>query len=364
MIRIAIIGVGNCASSLIQGIEYYKNVNKEDNGLARLNIGEYNIKDIHPVLGFDIDKRKVGKDLSKAIFEKPNCTKIFCKDILYLDAPVLMGNLLDGVPKHMLNYPEDISFRPLDKKPVDVIKELKKRKVDVLINYLPVGSEKATEFYAQCSIDARIAFINAMPIFIASDEKWIKKFEKAKLPVLGDDIKSQYGATFSHRQIIQGLIDRGIKIKSTTQENYGGNTDFLNMSDNIRIQSKLKSKKSSIETLIPYKIPDLYAGPGNKSDSKHGYKPELKDNKKAVIKVDGIGFGGIPVNIKLELSVEDSPNSAGIMVDAIRCAKIALDKGLCGNIPPSSYFFKHPYEKISDNKAKRLFDKFINKKNE
>jgi myo-inositol-1-phosphate synthase len=362
-IKVAFIGVGNCCSSLNQGLIYYKDSEGNDfvPGLMHTEIGGYKLRDIKPVCAFDVDKRKVGKDLSEAIFEKPNCTTVYQKEMPNLNAPVLMGNLLDGVSDHMLEYPEDVSFRPItDRESVDVVKELKDRNVDVLVNYLPVGSQKAAEFYANCALEAGCAFVNAMPIFIASDPAWVKKFEEKGLPCLGDDIKSQYGATFSHRQIVQGFIDRGVKINFTSQENYGGNTDFLNMSDQVRIQSKLRSKTSSIKTLIPYEIPELYAGPGVGGDSKHGYRPEQKDNKTAVIKVYGTGFGDIPVKATLHVDCEDSPNSGGIIIDAIRCAKLALDRNISGAITsPSSFFFKHPLEKVPDAEAKVRAEKYI-----
>ena len=360
-IRVAIVGVGNCCSALVQGLTFYsREASPELPGLMHRLIGDYAIRDIVPVVAFDIDARKVGTDLSQAIFASPNNTHIFAAEIPYLDAPVLMGRVLDGVSPHMQND-TTLHFQVADdREPCDVVTELKTRKAEVLINYLPVGSREATRFYAQCAIDAGCAFVNAIPEFIASDPVWVEKFKKAGLPCLGDDIKSQYGATFSHRQILQGFIDRGIQIKSTSQENYAGNTDFLNMSDSVRIRSKPTSKTSSLVSLVPYTIPEPYAGPGVKGDSKHGFRPERKDRKMAIIKVDGIGFGGIPVNVELKVECEDSPNSAGIIIDAVRCAKLALDREVSGAITsPSSFFFKHPLDKCRDNEAKMRTEDFI-----
>ena len=365
-IRIAIVGVGNCASSLIQGLWYYNSVssNKFVPGLIHSLVGRYRVKDIVPVVAFDIDERKINKDISEAIFEKPNVATKFC-NVPILNAKVFVGPILDGVSQHMLKFDKDITFLPTKEKPVNVAEKLKEYKVDVVINYLPVGSKEATEYYANAAIQAGCAFVNCMPIFIASNKKWVKKFERAGLPLLGDDVKSQLGATWSHRMAIQSYLDRGIKILHTKQENYGGNTDFLNMTDPERIQTKLISKRSSIEHLIKdhpkggYSIPPVYAGPG-KGMNNHGFIAGQGDKKIAKIIVEGIGFGGIPVNIKIELEVEDSPNSAGIVIDAIRCAKLGLDRGISGVLTsPSSFFFKHPYKKVQDSEAIKKIEKFI-----
>lgn len=367
-IRVAIIGIGNCASSLVQGIEYYKDVENNDTfipGLIHPVLGDYKIKDIKTVVGFDVDKRKINKDVSEAIFANPNVATKF-KEVPNMDAPVFLGPILDGVSPHMKSFDEEITFLPEeDQDPVDVVEKLKEYKVDVIINYLPVGSQKAAEFYAQAAIDAGCAFINCMPIFIASSEEWVKKFEEAKLPVLGDDVKSQLGATWSHRMAIQSYLDKAIKIDDTTQENYGGNTDFLNMTDPIRIKTKLASKRSSIEHLVAdhprgkYTIPPVYAGPGT-GENNHGFKEGQGDKKTARVVVHGKGFGNRPVNMEINLEVEDSPNSAGIGIDAIRCAKLALDRGVTGSITsPSSFFFKHPYKKMQDSKAIEMIEAFI-----
>jgi len=361
-IRIGIVGVGNCASSLVQGLQFYKNKNSVI-GLTHSVIGGYRISNIQPVVGFDIDERKVGKDISQAIFSKPNVAKKF-SPVPHLNAPVYVGPLLDGVSSHMKKYPVNITFKPTLKEPVDVAEKLKKHKVDILINYLPVGSQKATEYYTEAALKAGCGFINCIPVFIASHKNWVAKFKKAKLPCLGDDIKSQLGATWMHRSVVQSYLDKGIKILSTSQENYGGNTDFLNMTDPNRIKGKLKSKESSIKHLIEdhvrggYKVPPIYAGPGT-ADNNHGFIKGQGDNKTAIIKVSGLGFGNLPVTVETKLSVEDSPNSAGIVVDAIRCCKVALDRGLSGPIAPSSLFFKHPHDKIDDDEALRRMELFV-----
>lgn len=365
-INVAIVGVGNCASSLVQGVQYYSNGSKCE-GLLHKNIGEYKVSDITFVLAFDVDERKIGKDLSKAIFSKPNVTTKFC-NVSNLNAPVLMGNVLDGVSKHMSKIDESMSFKVAKESSVDIVRELKGGKVHILINYLPVGSKKATEFYAEAAIKAGCAFINCIPTFIASNEEWSNKFAEAKLPVLGDDIKSQLGATWTHRVLTQAFLDKGIRITKTSQENFGGNTDFLNMMDNKRILSKLKSKKSSIEHLIKdhkyggYSIPPIYAGPG-KSTRKHGYIKGKKDFKTAIILIEGVGFGGGKISLKATINVEDSPNSAGVVIDAIRCAKLSIDRKIYGNINDASpFFFKHPLNKVEDPIAITRIENFIKKK--
>jgi myo-inositol-1-phosphate synthase len=364
-IRIGIVGVGNCASSLVQGLQFYKN-KKSFAGLMHPVIGGYDISHIEPVLGFDVDERKVGQDISKAIFAKPNVATKFSR-VPRLNAPVYVGPVLDGVSAHMREYPSSITFKPTNQEPVDVAEKLRKHKVDILINYLPVGSQKATEFYADAALKAGCGFVNCVPVFIASDKNWVSKFKRAKLPCLGDDIKSQLGATWAHRAAVQSYLNKGIKILFTSQENYGGNTDFLNMTDSNRIKGKLKSKESSIKHLIEdhpkggYKVPPIYAGPGT-ADNNHGYIKKQGDNKTAIIKVEGLGFGNLPVTMECHLSVEDSPNSAGIVVDAIRCCKVALDKGMSGTLDPSSFFFKHPLRKVNDDESVRIMEDFVKKK--
>jgi myo-inositol-1-phosphate synthase len=309
-IRIAIAGVGNCASSLIQGLEYYKNISHSDDlvpGLMHNSLGGYLISDIKPVAAFDIDKRKVGTDLSKAIFSEPNCTKKF-SDVPNFSVEVMKGQVLDGVAAHMTDY-----FRvDENQKPVDVAAILKKTKADILINYLPVGSEEAVKYYATQALVAGCGFINCIPVFIASNKQWADKFRKAKLPIIGDDIKSLVGATIVHRALTQMIVDRGAKIDSTYQLNVGGNTDFRNMTDQARLKSKKISKTESIASQIPYDA-YVYAGPNGCIDC-------LNDNKICHLKIDFKLFGNVPAYIDLKLSVEDSPNSAGVVVDAIRVA--------------------------------------------
>ena len=368
-IRVAIIGVGNCASSLIQGIYYYQDAQGTDYvpGLMHTEIGPYKIRDIKIVAAFDVDKRKVGKDVSEAIFAEPNCTPKFFPNVSHINAPVYMGPIMDGVSELMLTGEEEgyPVFKPANLEPVNVADKLRAHKVDVLVNYLPVGSRKATAFYAQAAIDAGCAFVNAMPRFIASDPEWSKKFEEAGLPVIGDDIKSQFGATFSHRILIQALVDRGVKVLTTEQYNYGGNTDFRNMMDRERLKDKLESKTDSIEKRLPYKLQQtLYAGPGTspegEGDKGHGFAKGQGDNKIAEIMFEGTGFGGVPVKGHLKVDCFDSPNSGGIVIDAIRCAQLARDMGCKGTInSASAWFFKHPLLDIPDAQALQELEAFI-----
>ena len=349
-IRIAIAGVGNCASSLIQGIEYYKNIKHSDDlvpGLMHNSLGGYLISDIKPVAAFDIDMRKVGTDLSEAIFAAPNCTRKF-SDVHGLDVEVMKGQVLDGVAPHMKDY-----FRVDEKqKPIDVASELRKSKADILINYLPVGSEEAVKWYASQALEAGCGFINCIPVFIASNKQWADKFRKAKLPIIGDDIKSLVGATIVHRALTQTIVDRGARIDSTYQLNIGGNTDFRNMTDQARLKSKKISKTESIASQIPYDA-YVYAGPNGCIDC-------LNDNKICHLKIDFKLFGDVPAYIDLKLSVEDSPNSAGVVVDAIRVAKIALDRKIGGPIlPASAYFMKHPPVQMRDVEAREKLEEFI-----
>jgi myo-inositol-1-phosphate synthase len=357
-IRIAIVGIGNCASSLIQGIFYYKNVTSDDElipGLMHNVIGQYKISDVKLVAAFDIDKRKVGEDLSEAIFAKPNCTKIFCKNIPHLGVKVKMGPVLDGVAPHMKEYPEDQTFIVSKEKPINVVKELKKSGTEILINYCPVGSQKAVEYYANCALKAGIAFINCMPVFIASDKKWAQRFEKKNLPVIGDDIKSQVGATILHRVLAHLFNQRGMVIEKSYQLNFGGNTDFLNMLSRERLKSKKISKTESVESQLSKRLSydNLHIGPSD-------YVPWLKDNKICFIRIEGKQFGQIPMDIELRLSVEDSPNSAGCVIDAIRLARLALDRKIGGSlISASAFLMKHPLQQFTDEKAREMVEEFI-----
>ena len=362
-IRIAIAGLGNCASSLVQGIYYYKDVKTDDEivpGLMHNILGGYKISDIKIVACFDIDKRKVGKDVSEAIFEKPNCTKIFCHDIPKTGVIVKMGKILDGVADHMKNYPDDQTFLPSDKKPVDVVEELKRTKADVLVNYMPVGSQKAVEFYAQAALDAGVALVNCMPIFICSDAKWEKKFRDKGIPCIGDDIKSQIGATITHRVLSHLFAERGVTIDRSYQLNVGGNTDFLNMLEKNRLKSKKLSKTEAVESQLAKRLSydNLHVGPSD-------WVPFLKDNKVCFIRMEGRKFGNVPIELELRLSVEDSPNSAGCVIDAIRLLKIGLDRGIGGTLLSSSaYFMKHPMTQFTDEKAREMIEEFIANKRE
>jgi myo-inositol-1-phosphate synthase len=357
-IKIAIVGIGNCASALIQGIFYYKDVKSDDElvpGLMHNLIGGYKIGDIKIVAAFDIDKRKVGKDLSEAMFAPPNCTKVFCKKIPHLGVKVKMGNVLDGVAPHMKNYPEDQTFVVAKEKPVDVVEELKKSGAEILINYCPVGSQKAVEYYANCALKAGCAFINCMPVFIASDKNWAEKFEKKNLPCIGDDIKSQVGATIMHRVLCHLFTQRGVIIDKSYQLNFGGNCDFLNMLSRERLKSKKISKTEAVESQLAKRLSydNLHIGPSD-------WIPWLKDNKICFIRIEGRKFGNVPIELELRLSVEDSPNSAGCVIDAIRLAKIALDRKIGGPlISASAYLMKHPIQQFTDEKAREMVEEFI-----
>lgn len=357
-IRVAIAGLGNCASALIQGIFYYKNVEDDQDfvpGLMHNILGGYKISDIEIVAAFDIDKRKVGKDVSEAIFAKPNCTKIFCRDIPKIGVEVKRGPVLDGFAPHMKNYPEENTFLISEEKEVNVVEELKKARAEILINYLPVGSEKATEYYANAALDANCAFINCIPVFIASNERWAKRFEEKGLPIIGDDIKSQIGATILHRTLVRLLESRGCIIDRSYQLNFGGNTDFLNMLERSRLTSKKISKTEAVNSLLSRKLSydNLHIGPSD-------WVPWLNDNKISYIRIEGRKFGNVPFEIDVKLSVEDSPNSAGCVIDAIRIAKLALDRKIGGAlISASAYLMKHPPIQIPDEKAREMLEEFI-----
>lgn len=363
-IRIAIAGIGNCASSLVQGIEYYKWLGDKHPdralGLMHYDLGGYRPSDIIVTAAFDIDKRKVGKPLKEAIFAKPNCTKIFHKEIQNYPVTVQMGEVLDGVSPHMEDYPEDRRFIIADKKPCDVAKVLKQSGAEILLSYLPVGSEKAVAFYAEACLNAGVSLINCVPVFIASDRSWSKRFEDKNIPIIGDDIKSQFGATIIHRTLTRLFMDRGVKIDNTYQLNVGGNTDFLNMLNHSRLKSKKISKTKAVQSQLknPLDADNIHIGPSD-------YVPWLHDNKICFLRMEGRGFGNIPLNFELRLSVEDSPNSAGVVIDAIRCCKIARDRGIGGVlISPSAYFMKHPIIQFSDEDARDMVEEFISGKRE
>ncbi|MCH8233450.1 MAG: inositol-3-phosphate synthase [Bacteroidetes bacterium] len=358
-IKIAIVGIGNCTSSLLQGIEYYKNKNEKDAiGLMHWEIGGYVPGDIEVVAAFDIDKRKVGKDVSEAIFELPNCTIVFCKDVPKAGVTVKMGKILDGFSDHMKNYADKHTFVISDEQEAseeDIITVLIESGAEILINYLPVGSEEATKFYAKCALESGMAFINNMPVFIASNPEWAEKFKDKSLPIIGDDIKAQIGATITHRVLADLFNKRGAKIERTYQLNTGGNTDFLNMLNQDRLASKKVSKTDAVQSVLAERLDDdnIHIGPSD-------YVPWQKDNKICFIRIEGKLFGDIPMNLELRLSVEDSPNSAGVSIDAIRFCKLALERGQGGILyGPSAFLMKHPPKQFTDDEAYKLTKEFI-----
>ncbi len=356
-IRIAIAGVGNCASSLIQGIEFYRKSKKNDSsaGLMHFNLGGYLPSDIRVVAAFDIDKRKVGNPLHEAIFSKPNCTKLFQKIGSKSGVTVSMGNILDGVAGHMGQYPDEQRFIPADKKPVDVVKVLKSTGTEILLNYLPVGSEKATAFYAEACLKAGVSFINCIPVFIASQKSWARRFEERGIPIIGDDVKSQIGATIIHRGLTKLFEDRGVTIDHTYQLNVGGNTDFLNMLNPQRLAMKKISKTEAVQSQMhsPLSHEDIHIGPSD-------YIPWLNDNKVCFLRIEGRGFGNMPLHLEMRLSVEDSPNSSGVVIDAVRCCRIARDRKASGPLlSPSAYFMKHPPRQFTDDAARDMVEEFI-----
>ncbi|MBI0475246.1 inositol-3-phosphate synthase [Sphingomonas sp. MA1305] len=357
-INIAIIGIGNCASSLVQGLDYYREGTNDTIGLMHWEVAGYKPSDIKVVAAWDVDSRKVGKDVAEAIFAKPNCTAIFAPNVSATGTIVRMGAVLDGVADHMGDYKDERTFIVAnDTQPskADVVAELKRSGADVLMNYLPVGSQEATEFYAECALEAGVAFVNNIPVFIASNPEWAAKFEEAGVPIIGDDIKAQLGATIVHRVLTDLFAKRGVKLDRTYQLNTGGNTDFLNMSNHRRLASKKVSKTEAVQSVAAERLEDdnVHIGPSD-------YVPWQNDNKVCFLRMEGQLFGGVPMNLELRLSVEDSPNSAGVAIDMIRCAKIAKDRGLKGVIDPASaYFCKHPRTQMTDDIAHAEVEAFI-----
>jgi myo-inositol-1-phosphate synthase len=350
-VRVAIIGVGNCASSLIQGIQFYKDA--EDDalipGIMHPRLGGYHIRDIEFTLGIDVNVTKVGKDLCEAIFAAPNNTYKFA-DVPQLNAPVVRGMTHDGLGKYLSGM-----VKRAPGSTADIVKLLRDTKTDVVVNFLPVGSEMATKWYVEQALEAGCAFVNGIPVFIASSEYWAKRFRAAKLPILGDDVKSQVGATILHRVLATLFVDRGVHIDRTYQLNFGGNTDFLNMLERERLESKKISKTNAVTSMIPYQLDhdDVHVGPSD-------HVPWLTDRKWAYIRMEGTTFGNVPLNVEVKLEVWDSPNSAGVMIDAIRCAKIALDRKMSGPIiGPSSYFFKSPPKQFRDDICREKVEAFI-----
>jgi myo-inositol-1-phosphate synthase len=350
-VRVAIIGIGNCASSLIQGVEFYKDAADDTfvPGLMHPRVGGYHVSDIEFTAGFDIDVTKVGKDLSEAIWQGPNNTKKFA-DVPYLNVPVYRGMTHDGLGKYLK---QTIAKAPGPT--ADIVSVLKDTKTDVVINFLPVGSEMATKWYVEQILDAGCGFVNGIPVFIARERYWQGRFQERGLPVIGDDIKSQVGATILHRVLTRLFQDRGVQIDRTYQLNFGGNMDFYNMLERERLQSKKESKTSAVTSQIEYDLGDknVHVGPSD-------YVPWLEDHKYCHIVMEGTTFGEMPLKVELKLEVVDSPNSAGVMIDAARCCKLALDRGASGAITaPSSYFMKSPPVQYTDDEARRLVEQFI-----
>jgi myo-inositol-1-phosphate synthase len=350
-IRVAIVGVGNCASSLVQGRYYYQDAADDQfvPGLMHVNLGGYHVRDIEFVAAFDIDRNKVGKDLSEAIYQKPNNTYVF-QQVPHLGVPVDRGMTHDGLGKYLSQL--------IEKAPgptADVVGILKERKVDLIVSYLPVGSEEATKWYVEQALRAGVGFINAIPVFIGREPYWQRRFAAEGLPIIGDDIKSQVGATISHRVLTRLFMDRGVRLDRTYQLNFGGNTDFLNMLERERLESKKISKTNAVTSMLDYDLDpdDVHVGPSD-------HVPWLADRKWCYIRMEGTTFGDVPLNAELKLEVWDSPNSAGVITDAIRCLKLGLDRGLAGTVvAPSSYFMKSPPVQIHDDVARERVEAFI-----
>ncbi len=350
-VRVAIVGVGNCASSLVQGVQYYQDADENATvpGLMHVKLGQYHVRDVKFVAAFDVDAKKVGFDLSEAIFASENNT-IKIADVPPTNVTVQRGPTLDGIGKY---YAETIEVSDSD--PVDVVKALKDNNVDVLVSYLPVGSEEADKFYAQCAIDAGVAFVNALPVFIASDPVWAKKFEDAGVPIVGDDIKSQVGATITHRVMAKLFEDRGVQLDRTMQLNVGGNMDFLNMLERSRLESKKISKTQAVTSNLQreFNTKDVHIGPSD-------HVGWLDDRKWAYVRLEGRAFGDVPLNLEYKLEVWDSPNSAGVIIDAVRAAKVALDRGVGGPVvAASAYLMKSPPKQMADDIARTQLETFI-----
>jgi len=355
-IKVAVIGVGNCASSLVQGVAYYRQ-NNSSQGLIHDVIGGYGAGDVDFVLGVDVDKRKVGKDISEAIFAAPNCTAVFQPEVPASGVKVIMGKVLDGVADHMTGM-GDKGFLLADEAEAtkeSMVAAIKASGAEVLVNFLPVGSETATEFYMECALEAGVAVVNCMPVFIASRPEWEAKFREKRIPIVGDDIKAQVGATIVHRVLSSLFAARGVTVERTYQLNTGGNTDFMNMLDRQRLGSKKESKTEAVQAMLAERLADenIHVGPSD-------YVPWQKDNKLCFLRLEGAQWGNVPMNLELRLSVEDSPNSAACVMDAIRCCKVALERGEGGAlIGPSAYFCKHPPQQFNDDTAAQMVEEYI-----
>jgi myo-inositol-1-phosphate synthase len=357
-VRVAIAGVGNCASSLLQGIDHYRSIPSEAHeawGLMHLDMGGYRPGDVEIVAAFDVDCRKVGRRLDEAAFAPPNCTTVIGDAVAKSDVVVQMGPILDGIAPHMADWPADKSFRPADEDPVDVARVLRDTGAEVLVCYLPVGSQKAVQAYAEACLEAGVSLVNCMPVFIVSNPQWGERFRAAGIPCAGDDIKSQVGATILHRTLVRLFADRGVRVERTYQLNTGGNTDFLNMLSRERLASKKISKTEAVTSQIPYDVgaDNVHIGPSD-------YVPWQKDNKVCFLRIEGRGFGGAPIELEARLSVQDSPNSAGIVIDVIRYVKLARERGLAGPLLPiSAYTMKHPPVQMHDGEAARRIEEFL-----
>jgi myo-inositol-1-phosphate synthase len=358
-IRIAIVGVGNCASSLLQGIEYYRHAQEEERaqpiGLMHYDLGGYTPVDIEPVCAFDVDHRKVGRSLAEAAFAKPNNTALIWPDLPWSQVPVSMAPVLDGISSHMEEYPEDRRFIVASQSPVDVRQILKDSKAEILVNYLPVGSQQAAEHYARACLEAGVSLVNCMPVFIVSHAEWGEAFRRRGIPAVGDDIKSQLGATILHRTLAQLFVDRGVKLTRTYQLNTGGNTDFLNMLNRSRLSSKKRSKTEAVQSVLPEPLPadQVHIGPSD-------YVPWQEDKKIGFLRLEGRIFGNIPIEIEARLAVEDSPNSAGVAIDVIRCCQLARNRGISGPLTSiAAYSMKHPPQQVPDAEACLLVERFI-----
>jgi myo-inositol-1-phosphate synthase len=350
-VRVAIIGVGNCASSLVQGVHYYRDAKPGDDipGIMHVDLGGYHLRDLEFVAAFDVDKNKVGKDLADAIYAKPNNTYRFA-DVPKTGVKVERGMTLDGIGKYLSKVVEKAPGET-----VDIVGILRERKVDVVVSYLPVGSEDATRWYVEQVLQAGCAFVNCIPVFIGREPRWQRRFAEKKLPIVGDDIKSQVGATITHRVLTRLFMDRGVRLDRTYQLNFGGNTDFLNMLERERLESKKISKTNAVTSMVDYPLSEenVHVGPSD-------YVPWLLDRKWCYIRMEGTTFGDVPLNAELKLEVWDSPNSAGVVIDAIRCCKLGLDRGLGGTlVGPSAYFMKSPPKQIPDDKAREMVEAFI-----
>ena len=350
-VRVAIIGVGNCASALVQGVNYYKDAKEEDRvpGVMHVNLGGYHVGDIEFTAAFDVVTTKVGKDLSEAIYAYPNNTYKFC-EVPYQNVKVERGMTHDGLGKYVGEMVEKAPGPT-----ADIVGILKSTNTDVVVNFLPVGSEMATKWYVEQVLDAGCAFVNGIPVFIASQDYWAGRFLERGLPIIGDDIKSQVGATIVHRVLTSLFVDRGVHLDRTYQLNFGGNTDFINMLERERLESKKISKTGAVTSMLPYTLEkgDVHVGPSD-------YVPWLTDRKFCYIQMEGTTFGDVPLRLETKIEVWDSPNSAGVIIDAVRCAKLALDRGISGPlIGPSSYFMKTPPQQIKDDKAREMTEAFI-----